>query len=797
MNHITAFYQKVILAHPLSVLIILAILGGFMGFAVPSTKLDASADSLTLEHDESIDYFRENITRYGTGDFLVITFTPEKDIFSDESLAILGQLKNELLQLETVASVNSILDLPLLDSPRISLSELSKAPRTLLSPSTDRALARKEFVNSPIYRNMVLSDDGLTTALLVNLKLDKKYYELVGERDALRLKKQQQGLTEDEEQLLQSVSQEFLDYRTAMQERSAQEIKNIRNIMAKYKNHASMFLGGVSMITADMIEFIRSDLLVFGSGVLLFIVLMLAIIFRQLRWIVLPLLSCCLSAVLMLGYLAWIDWRLTVISSNFVALLLIITLSMTIHLVVRYRELVAEMPGASQQELVWQMVSFMVLPCLYTILTTMVAFVSLVVSDIRPVIDFGWMMTMGLTVAFITVFLVIPCALLLMSPSRADNSVDVTRRLTLSLAVFAEKRGNTVLLVSVMLALLSVWGISRLKVENRFIDYFDESTEIYQGMQLIDQKLGGTTPLDIILDVKGGGDATRATSVNGSDPFSIEPANRDTAFSNDSFDDQEFADDEFADGFTDNGFDDAPFAAAESNSQLDTYWFTQAGLDDISALHQYIDSLSVTGKVSSLAMTYDVAKEMSNGRLNDFELKFLYKMLPEDIRKVLIYPYLSVEDNQTRISVRVRESDPSLRRGELIESIRHFAENEMGYAPGQIHFTNMIVLYNNMLNSLFRSQILTLGAVFVGIMLMFFVLFRSFYLSVIAIIPNILAAALVMGLMGIFNIALDMMTITIAAIVIGIGVDHSIHYIHRFKREFAVDQNYLAAMHRS
>jgi len=782
VNALKSLYEKLVLDRPLFALLAMASLTAFLASATPNIKLDASADSLTLENDNAIDYFRDTVTRYGTSDYLVVTYSPKNvDLFSDQALHTLAAMSAELLELEQVESITSLLNLPLLNSPRIALSELSGEPRTLLSPDTDRDLARQEFLNSPLYRNMVLSDDGNTTGMLVNLKLDQKYFDLVKERDDLRRLQSQQVLSAEQALRLSEVSEEFLNHRTHLQELSAGNIKQVRAILGRYDEFAEIHLGGITMITSDMIDFIQSDLVVFGTGILIFIICMLTIIFRQWRWILLPLTCCCLSVVLVLGYLAWVDWRLTVISSNFVALLLIITLSMTVHLVVRYRELLRERPDAPNRELVGDMVRFMATPCLYTVLTTMVAFVSLVVSDIRPVIDFGWMMTIGLCVAFSVVFIVIPSSMILMGKTTPDSGKDLTRVITLRMAWLTEHYGNWVLLLYILVALISFYGITQLKVENRFIDYFDESTEIYQGMELIDKKLGGTTPLDIILDIEE------------------EPETETVEVEEESFPEGTFPDEGFGDAFSDDEFGDAfgDEGGSDEGEDVTSYWFTQAGLDEIKELHDYIDSLSVTGKVSSLAMTSELATEMNGEELNDFELVFLYKLLPDDIKAALISPYLSFEEDQTRITVRVKESDSSLKRDELIESIRSYAVNEMGLQEGQVHFTSMVVLYNNMLKSLFRSQILTLGAVFLGILAMFIVLFRSLYLAIIAIIPNILAAAWVMGIMGLAGVPLDMMTITIAAIVIGIGVDHSIHYIHRFKREFRADKNYIQAMYRS
>lgn len=787
------FYQAIITRHPRLTLAFVFALAAGLALGLPNFKLDASSDSLTLEHDADLDYFREVYKRYQSGDFLVLTYKPQVDLFSDESVDTLKALRQDLLAVEGVVSATSMLDVPLLYSPRQTLTELAAAPRTLMTPGVDRQLAKQEFLTSPIYRDLLLSPDGQTTALLLNLAVDNHFIDLVRQRDSLRLLRDTQGLTEEEAAELERVTREFVDYRTAATARAHERVAEVRAIADTYRDRAEIFLGGVTMITADMIDFIRSDLVVFGTGVILFIIASLAFIFRQLRFVVLPLLTCVLTVVMMLGYLSWIDWRLTVISSNFVALLLIISLAITIHLVVRYREYHAANPHWPQSRLVMETVRFMARPCLYTALTTMVAFVSLVVSDIRPVMDFGWMMSIGLFVALVLSFLVIPAGLMLLPKGEPKDKGDTSHVLTLRFSRFTERYGVAVLLISVLAAVISGVGVTKLEVENRFIDYFRKDTEIYQGMLAIDQRLGGTTTLDIILDVdpelllekdklysgagvgRVGDPFAEADPFDEPDPFERpEPLAQEDPFSE-----------------TD------PFSEKNPDSPGSSYWFTRLGLDEVEQLHDYLESLPEVGKVQSLATAYKVGRDINGGPLNDFELALIRQKLPAEVMDVLIAPYLSESANQTRIMLRAKETDPNLRRQELVEKIRHYAIEEVGFKPEQVNFTGLLVLYNNMLQSLFRSQIATLGAVFLGITAMFLVLFRSLTVALIAIIPNMLAAAVVLGGMGLAGVPLDMMTITIAATAVGIGVDDAIHYLHRFRREFAEVGDYMQCMHRA
>ncbi len=786
-------YIRFVTGYPKTVLVLIALCAIALMMGLPRFKLDASADSLTLEHDEDLKYFREMSRDYQSGDFLVVTFRPESELMSDDALALLGELKADLADIDGVVGINSILDVPLLYSPKQSISEIISEPRTLLTPGVDRALAKQEFLSSPIYRDLILGPDGQTTALQLNLAVDDTYMDLVQRRDELRFKRDSEGLSQEESLELNVVAQTFLDHRTVSEARGHARVEEVRAVVDEYKDRAQIFVGGVTMITADMITFIQSDLVVFGTAVVIFMIVILAAIFRRVRFVVIPMVSCLVAVLMMLGYVSWLDWRLTVISSNFVALLLIISLAIIIHLVVRYREYAAEQPEWSQQQLVAATVRFMARPCLYTALTTIVAFASLVVSDIRPVMDFGWMMTIGLVVALVLAFLLMPACLMLLSPERVEGAAkrdeSSAKPFTVYFSTIVQRYGSLVLVCSVIVAGLSALGISRLQVENRFIDYFHETTEIYQGLSVIDKNLGGTTSLDIVLSKPTAEDVTIEKFEGEDDPFA----------GGDSFDEDPFGE---GDAFDSGGYEDDPFAeemgdgVSVSSAPINNYWLTVAGLKRIEKVHDYLDSLPEVGKVQSLAILYKVGKDV-NGSLNDFELALLAKSLSPEVKDVLISPFVPGGYDNTRITLRVRDTFPDLQRKELVERIRAHLIDDLEYAPEQVTTTGLLVLYNNMLQSLFSSQIVTLGAVFLGIMLMFVILFRSFVIAVVAIVPNILAALAILGTMGLAGLPLDMMTITIAAITVGIGVDDTIHYIHRFQEEIKVDGDYVAAMHRS
>ena len=773
-------YDKIILQNPWTAIIVVFVLAIIMALGLPNFKLDASADSLTLEHDDDLNFSREVVQRYGSDNFLIVTFSPSKGaLFDQNNLDTLAALREDLLQIEGIQSVLSMLDVPLLYSPKIDITDLTGELNTLMSEGVDKQLAKSEFLSSPIYKDVILSADGNTTGMMATLDLDETYLQLVSKRDSLRLLRDTDGLSAQQEIQLQEVSAEFLNYRTAKAEVDHKRVAQIRELIEDYRDRATIFLGGPDMITADMITFIKSDLTVFGAGILVFIIATLALIFRQIRFVVLPLITCTLCLVIILGFLSWIDWRLTVISSNFVLLLLIITLALTIHLIVRYRELQSNNPESNQHELVSQTVISMAKPCLYTVLTTIVAFTSLVVSDIRPVIDFGWMMTMGISLALVIAFITIPAGMVLLGKGSHTSLKDNSSAFTAKFAWLTEHYGTLILLTALSLAALSAYGISKLEVENRFIDYFRSDTEIYRGMETIDTALGGTTPLDIIIQA----------------PVFDEPAIND-AEEFQSTDDDYSLDDDYA--FEDEYGDmEEELAQDDASGLTESYWFSSTGLADLEKLQTFIDAQPEVGKVNSLVQLYVVARDLSNRDLNDLEIAIMRQNLSDEIYQQMVAPYLLEDIDEARIQLRAMETGGQLRRAELLEKINQYAIDEVGIAPKNIRFTGILVLYNNMLQSLYKSQIVTLGAVFIGIMIMFLVLFQSVKISIIAILPNFLAAGIVLGSMGIFGIPLDMMTITIAAITVGIGVDHAIHYLTRFKREFSLDSNYIGAMHRA
>jgi hypothetical protein len=747
--------KKLVTFPKLIILLLLLVFGVFLNW-VDDFQLDASSDTLLLEGDEDLRYYKNIKARYGDDEFLVVTFQPYADLFDPITINSLADLRNELERLDSIDSVVSILDVPLIKSPPMSLSELEEKTPSYLSPETDKKLAQDELLNSTLYKNLIISNDGRTTALLLNLVINESLNLLVNQRDELREKRLTQTLKNNEKLELERLSDEIKSLRASYRTENALMIKNIRDVLNRYQDNGKIFLGGVPMITVDMIDFIQNDIEVFGTSLLLFLFISLLLIFKNPRWMFISMACCVLGLVVMTGFLGIVGWPVTVVSANFVALLLIFSLSISVHLTVRYIELNELHPNQTQVWLVQQTLIDKWEPCLYTTITTMVGFASLLVAGLKPVIDFGWMMLISMGAIFIMVFLLFPSILVQLKKLNSKKKKDLTLSITNSLSNLVLTKPKSTFSTFLIMAILSGIGISSLTAENQFIKAFKENTEIYQGLSVIDRELGGTTPLDIIIEA---------------DPSYFEE--KLNSIEEDDFFDDEFFEEDFSEEET-----------MEYDIGADSYWYNSFRLKTIDSVHEYLESLDEAGKVVSISTTMDVLKSLNDDQeIDTFFLSLLYKKVPQDVKEALFDPYISEDGNQLRISFRVFESYPNLKRNELIKKIKKDLVEVIGLKESQVKLTGMLVLYNNVLESLIRSQILTIGVVFLAILTMFLFLFRSLKFAFVAIIPSILASASVLGLMGWLSIPLDIMTITIAAICIGIGVDHSIHYIHRFREE--------------
>ncbi len=724
---IAHFYQNIILKNPKLIFVFLIIAVLSFGQYSKDFRLDASSETLLIEGDPDLAYLKEVSERYGSNDFLILTYTPNEGMITDSSINNLLSLKYKIQSLNWVHSVITLLDIPLLDNSDAPLQERLESFKTLKDEDVNKKRGFKEILNSPVFRNFVISEDGKTSAIIVNIKKSQKLKNIKNKS------KVEIELIKDQ-----------------IKKQNHQNILEIRQVIQSYDDVGKIYLGGIPMIADDMMTFIKSDIIVFGLGVLLFIITTLWFIFRNLLWIIVPISSCLFSVVIMMGFLGLLGWKVTVISSNFIALMLILTMAMNIHMSTRFLQLKKDFPSKNNFEIISLTTSKMFWPILYTVLTTIFAFLSLIFSEIKPIIDFGWMMTFGLITSFIITFTLLPTLLNFTPTSNISVKKEQKSKITNLLSIISLNNKNSIFLVTGIVIVFSVIGISKLEVENSFINYFDKNTEIYKGMKLIDEELGGTTPLEVIIKF---------------------PKKEEIEKSKE--------DDEFEDW------------GDEEDTNDEKYWFTKDKIDLIRSIHNYLDSLPEIGKVISFSSIIEVATQLNNNKpLGTLEMGVLYSKIPESIKTEIIDPYLSIEDNEARISLRIIDSQEDLRRNDLINKINFDLKDKFNLEENDYKLAGVLILFNNLLQSLFKSQILTLGLVMIGIFSMFIILFRNIKLSLIGVVPNFIAAFFILGIIGLLGIPLDMMTITIAAITIGIAVDNSIHYIYRFKEEFNKIKDY-------
>ena len=745
-------YANFVIKKPVLILFFVFAFAITGSIGISNFKLDASSDALVLEGDQALKTYRENEEEFGDSSFLIVTFEPKNELFSPSSIETLKNLENDIDKIDGVDSVLSLMDAPIFFQPKVGLTEVADNLKDLESEGIDLAEAKNEIINNPIYQDLIISKDGSITAMQIVLKGNNEYNDLIKERyevlDVLNLK---EPITYNNKINLQNrlieINKRVSDLNDTESEFNSNLVANIRLILDKYRDEATLYLGGPTMITSDMMDYIRSDLVIFGTAVALIFALMLYIFFGNLWFVIFPISNAFLTTFVTAGFLGYMDWKISVVSSNFIALLLILTISLTVHVLVKINELKKDYKDYKSALI--DSVDQMFLPCFFAAITTAVAFLSLLLGDLKPVIEFGKMMAFGIGIAFIFTFSFLPSVISLIPEPKTQDFLSL-HKITNNILFFTKTNVRLIYIVFLGIFIVLLSGTSKLEVENRFIDYFDKDTEIYQGMLEIDTNLGGTATLDIIIK---------------------EPETTNN---------EDFIDDGI---FDDNLFED-------DSSSASGYWWNIYSLSQLEEIHDYLDSLPEVGKVLSVASGIKLARLINDGEdLNDLELALLRSVLPEDIRETLLYSYINKDDSVVRISTRVNESATNLNRNDLLKKINYDLQNKFSLKQDQYELTGLAVLYNNMLQSLFQSQIGSLTLVFAVIALMLLLIFKSFKIMLIGLLPNIFVAFSVIGLLGLLGIPLDIMTITVAAISVGMAVDNTIHYIYRYKKEMKVTQS--------
>ncbi|WP_297917372.1 MMPL family transporter [uncultured Campylobacter sp.] len=853
---------RLIVAFPKITLALFTALALFFGYYSTKLEIDASTQTLLLDNDEDLQIWREVSKRYETPNFLVVAYTPAGDLLAPETIRKIEQMDAAFSKLDFVASVTDITNVPLLLNKSEGMSELLKHIPTLTDADVNLTAARRELSISPFYASNLVSADLRTTAILINLKPQSRYEELLRLRDGAKsaLKQAEHEGNRSKVQIsqlkdaLKASEQNFKSYRDELREKDHRDIVALRALIAGFEKEFAgdqLFLGGLNMIADDMVGYVRSDLTTYGLGALVLLLACFWLFFRQAKFILLPLIICAYSVVLAAGLFGFLSFEVTVISSNFIALQLIITVSVCIHLIVAYREFSARFHAFSQRQLVYAVLRERARPCFFAIFTTVIGFMSLIFCDIKPVISLGIMMSVGISISLVTAFGVFGAVMSLLRRTHNNRSFEQHFKFTLWCAETALRSRGAVYGVCAAAVIFGLYGISQLRVENSFIGYFKKSTDIRAGMEVIDTNLGGTIPLDIVVKFKSVSSADPAASesknsASGSANFNSgensNPAGRNFAANStrqnsiaqnsatqnstataQNLNDQNFSEqgsaaaaqpsgavnldqthaanlEQNSTASDDFGDFEAEYAANENKPQ---YWFTSEKMRIIGKIDNFLKDKNVTGhefigNISSLASLLKLGKQINQGRdLDDLSLALIYSEMPENYREMVLSPFVNIEANEAHFSVRTIDSDPRLRRAKFLKDLQSGLNSLLEGEQASAQISGIMVLYNNMLQSLMSSQIGTLGITVLVLFVLFVIIFRSLSYALIAIVVNLIPLCACFGIMGVAGIPLDIMSITIAAISIGIGVDDVIHYIYRYKREFARSGDEAAAIRAS
>ncbi|OCR17959.1 hypothetical protein BA919_00520 [Helicobacter pullorum] len=734
MNHPLAFIFKTILKYPKQILFCCILFFFISLFYAIKLPIDASSESLILENDKDFKIYEEILQDYQTKDFLILAFIPKDgNVFSNHSLQILQKITQDIKKIPQVQDTLSILNAPLLKStPNLELQEILKINPTLLSKQTDKNLAKNEILNHPFYTQNIISKNAKTAGILIYLKEDIKLKELTQLKNTANTKEEKQNI----QNLIHTHKQNS-------QIHNAQTIQALKSLKEQYIAEGKVYLGGIMLIASDMIDYVKSDLITYGTALSIILALMLWIFFRHIYFVALSFCVCLFSLVVSSGIFSFFGYQITIVSSNYVSLLLIISVSLIVHLIVSYLEFYEKFPKASQKNLVYAVMLNKASPSFFAVLTTIIGFLSLVFSKILPIIHLGIIMSIGVSVALIFTFMLFGAILVILpKPQKVKDLPKWHHIFLLKCANLATNKPKLIYAISFLCIAFSIYGIMNLKVENSFVNYFKDDSEIKQGLLTIDQDLGGTIPLEIIINFQ-------------------DKSSKDSSLSD-----------------FENEFEEE-FNVLE---QQDSYWFDSQKLRIAEKIHTYLANKEYIGSILSLHSLSMLVGSLGLGA-DDFTIAFLYKNSPQNLKNQLFTPYANIAKNQMRFIFRTFDSNPNLKRNLFIHEIQNDLTTLLQNESVTFKINGMMVLYNNLLQSLIASQVDTLSLVIGAIFLVFVLIFRSFKLSVIALLTNLIPLGAIFGFLGISGIPLDLMGITIAAICLGIGVDDVIHYIHRYKEE--------------
>jgi predicted RND superfamily exporter protein len=699
----------------------------FLGWHTRNFEIDASAETLLLKNDRNYLLTRLAGQRYQPEEFILVAIKPtDGQIFSESTFALLQQLTEEIEQIERVESVRSLLNMPLFIGIGSLSADIDPDELTWGHQRYSQAEMKKILASHPLYQGLLVNEAQTAIALQVVFAEQRQLAQLEKEIVDLQGNLLERELTPAEQKDLEQLRSRSQVLSNALDERRYEEIEQLREIIARHEHQGEFFLGGANLLAHQLIDIVRSDLVIFGIIIISIFIGILFWLFRQWRWVFLPLAGCALSVILTLGLLGWIGLKVTVISANIVALQIIFTLAIMIYLIVQYQELAETGEYSNQRDLVLETIRRKFKPCLYSVITNSVGFGALIFSGVQPVISFGWMMILALIMTLIVSLIFFPALLIVCLPMAKH----VQRRK----AVGGVLRGGTRWVVRHPGIIAAVWGVVvvagtvgtlRLTAENSFLNYFRTSTDVYRELTFIDEEFGGSTPLDVLYRIP-------------------------------------------------------------EHQQDDDLILTAEAVQSVQAIQNKLEEKPAVGNITSLIDFTRIARAVLGKPATEYELTALYHSLDQELKQSVFGGYFSPSAQEVRISTRIQDSTPGLNREELMRSI-HQDMADLGIPPENYQLTSLFVLYQDVLAKLVNSEYSTLAVVYATMAMILLLIFRSLWVAIICLIPNIITSLAVMGGMGLLGIALDLMTITIAGIAVGISMDDTIHYVHRYLEERADD----------
>ena len=728
----SAFLANFIIRHAKLILIVFVLAGALAAWSAQQFKIDASADTLLIKNNKMFVETQVVNERFSPQEFILVAYKPKNHaLFSQQTFNDIQQISSEFKALPRVGGVTNILNVPLLSLSNELDPNLKPEQLTWQANQYSAAKMQQVFTDHPLFTDLLVNQDQTATAMQIVFKPNKELLDIQSQIIAIQkgiLQGENTELSEEDEQKIEALKAKAQPIEEQLKLTRQQEIKKIYQIIEPFKDDADLFLGGAYVLGQQMIDIIQSDLLLFGSAIGLAICLILFVLFRKIRWVVLPLLCCGLSVLLTVGLFGVLDFRATVISSNFIALQLILTLAVVVHLIVEFRQLEATDTESNQQDLLRETFINKFKPCLYAGITTSVGFASLLFSGIQPVVSFGWMMIVAMGVSISASLILFPAVLASFTRKGDSHEGRLSRWLVSGLSAFSLKRPTFIVLTTLVIGGGAIFGVLKLDVENSFLNYFKESTQVRTELEFIDKEFGGSTPLDLIYTIP-------------------------------------------------------------KDERRDDLVMSARTVQTLQKIQHVMRQYEATGNITSVVNFTELAKKVNQGKpLTEYELTVIYKLLDDSLTEQLLGAYFNPENQQLRISTRIQDSTPDFNRAEFLQTLRDDLDM-LEIAPERYSLTNLFVLYQDILQRLFTSQIMTLGLVFGALTLVLLVIFRSFKVAIIAVIPNILTTLVILGVMGWLAIPLDLMTITISAIAMGIAVDDTIHFVHRYLEELNKESN--------